>query len=72
MPALFDYLATGRVEPRVHHWSRFFAMSTAFSLAFILTATRLLDITLDLLADRLEYLRSSRAPDGDLRVPLDR
>jgi len=72
VPALVDYLATGRVEPRVHHWSRFFAMSTAFSLAFILTATRLLDITLDLLADRLEYLRASRAPDGDLRVPLDR
>lgn len=64
-PALVDYLMTGRVEPRVHHWSRFFAMATAFALAFILIVTRLLDITLDLLADRLEYLRTLGGHDGD-------
>jgi glycosyltransferase involved in cell wall biosynthesis len=63
-PALVDYLRTGRVDPRVHHWSRFFAMSTAFALAFILIATRLLDITLDLLADRLEYLRAGAQAHG--------
>jgi glycosyltransferase involved in cell wall biosynthesis len=68
IPSVVDYLATGKVEFRVYHWSRFFAMSTAYSAAFILTATRLLDITLDLLADRLEYLRANGAP-GPLDVP---
>lgn len=69
-PALLDYIATGRVEPRVHHWSRFFGMSTAFSLAFILTATRLLDITLDLLADRLDYLRAGQSKEPGESAPL--
>lgn len=56
-PAAVDYMRTGHVEPATHHWSRFFAMSFAYSLALILTATRLVDITLDLLIERLAYLR---------------
>ena len=57
IPAAIDYVRTGHVEPATHHWSRFFAMSFAYSLALILAATRLVDITLDLLIDRLAYLR---------------
>jgi hypothetical protein len=36
-------------------------MSFAFSLAFILASARLLDITLDLLADRVAFLKSGVA-----------
>ena len=57
IPAAIDYVRTGSVEPATHHWSRFFAMSFGYSLALIMTATRLVDITLDLLIDRLAYLR---------------
>jgi glycosyltransferase involved in cell wall biosynthesis len=60
-PAAVDYLGTGHIDPAAHHWSRFFAMSFAFSLAFILTSARLLDITLDLLADRVTFLKSGAA-----------
>ena len=60
-PAALDYVKTGRVDPAAHHWSRFFAMSFAFSMAFILSSARLLDITLDLLADRVTFLKSGAA-----------
>lgn len=65
-PAMIDYLRTGTVDPSTHHWSRFFAMSFAYSIAFILVATRLVDITLDLLVDRVAYLRQ---PDDAGRTP---
>ena len=64
-PAALDYLRTGHVDPAAHHWSRFFAMSFAFSLAFILASARLLDITLDLLADRVTFLRSGVSISSD-------
>ena len=57
-PAAVDHVATGHIDPATHHWSRFFAMSSAFSLALILTSARLLDITLDLMAERVAFLRS--------------
>jgi glycosyltransferase involved in cell wall biosynthesis len=57
-PAAMDYIATGHIDPAAHHWSKFFAMSFAFSLAFILASARLIDITLDLLADRVTFLKS--------------
>lgn len=60
-PAATDRIITGYIDPAAHHWSRFFAMSFAFSLAFILTAARLVDITLDLLADRVTFLKSGVA-----------
>jgi glycosyltransferase involved in cell wall biosynthesis len=60
-PAALDYVRTGHIDPTTHHWSRFFAMSFAFSLAFILASARLLDITLDLLADRVAFLKSGVA-----------
>ena len=64
-PAAVDYLRTGHVDPAAHHWSKFFAMSFAFSLAFILSSARLLDITLDLLADRVTFLRSGVSISSD-------
>jgi glycosyltransferase involved in cell wall biosynthesis len=56
-PAALDYFRTGLVDPATHHWSRFLAMSFSFSVAFVLAAARLVDITLDLLGDRLAYLK---------------
>ena len=64
-PAAVDYVGTGHIDPAAHHWSRFFAMSFAFSLAFILTSVRLLDITLDLLADRVTFLKSGVSISSD-------
>jgi hypothetical protein len=71
-PAAVDYFGTGHIDPAAHHWSRFFAMSFAFSLAFILTSARLLDITLDLLADRVTFLRSGAAIPSEAAPPPSR
>lgn len=57
--ALIAYLKTGEVH---EHWSRFMAMTFFFSLAAILLVTKAVDFCLNLLADRLHYLRH-RAPD---------
>jgi glycosyltransferase involved in cell wall biosynthesis len=59
-PAAIDRIHTGSIDPAAHHWSRFFAMSFAYSVAFILSAARLLDITLDLLGERVMFLRHGR------------
>jgi glycosyltransferase involved in cell wall biosynthesis len=56
-PATVDYVRTGKLEPATHHWSRFFVMSFAYSLAFIIASARLLDITLDLVTERVVYMR---------------
>lgn len=56
-PATLDYARTGHIDPSSHHWSRFFTMAFAYSAAFILATTRLVDITLDLLIERVAYLR---------------
>ena len=68
-PAAVDYVGTGHIDPATHHWSRFFAMSFAFSLAFILTSARLLDITLDLLAGRVAFLKSGVAISSEAPAP---
>jgi glycosyltransferase involved in cell wall biosynthesis len=64
-PAALDRIATGFIDPATHHWSRFFAMSFAFSLAFILASARLINITLDLLAERVAFLRSGVGISSD-------
>jgi hypothetical protein len=71
-PAATDRIVTGYIDPATHHWSRFFAMSFAFSLAFILTSARLIDITLDLLADRVTFLRSGVAISSEETPPAAR
>lgn len=67
-PATIDYLRSGRIDPSSHHWSRFFTMSFAYSIAFVLATARLVDITLDLLIDRVSYLRDHFSDDA-LHVP---
>jgi hypothetical protein len=64
-PAAADRIITGFIDPTTHHWSRFFAMSFAFSLAFILASARLVDITLDLLSARVTFLKSGVAISSD-------
>ena len=59
-PAALDRISTGIIDPGTHHWSRFFAMSFAFSLALILASARLVNITLDLMAERVAFLRSGQ------------
>lgn len=70
-PAALDRISTGFIDPAAHHWSRFFAMSFAFSIAFILAAARLVDITLDLMAGRVAFLRSGGAMSSDTASPPD-
>ena len=65
-PAALDYVRTGHVDPVAHHWSKFFVMSFGFSLALIVIAARFVDITLDLLADRVAYLKSSVSTASDV------
>lgn len=65
-PATLDYIRFGHIDTESHHWSRFFTMSFTYSSAFILAVTRLVDITLDLLIDRVAYLRDHFAADQTL------
>ncbi len=51
---LFGYLRTGKVY---EHWSRFLAMMFLLSVAATLIVTKILDFCLNLLADRLAFLR---------------
>lgn len=52
--ALVLYLRTGEVY---EHWSRFVAMVAMLTLTALFLVTKILDYCLDLLAERLEYLR---------------
>jgi hypothetical protein len=56
------YLKTGEVY---EHWSRFVAMMFFMTLSAILVATKFLDYCLNLLAERLAYLRQTREEDSD-------
>ena len=52
---IVDYLTTGHVY---EHWSRVVASSFFFSIAMVLSVTRLVGYALDLLAQRMAHLRS--------------
>lgn len=56
-PSLIFYMQTGTLY---EHWSRFIAMSFLFSIAIVLTVTKLIDFTLDLIAARIAYLNSGQ------------
>jgi hypothetical protein len=45
------------------HWSRFLAMSVCVSCAVVLSVTKVVDYTLGLVEDRVDYLRSLAEPD---------
>jgi len=53
------------------HWSRFVAMSFLFSTALVLSVTQVIDRLLDLVTERLTYLRSLEAPYGALKAVDD-
>ena len=56
-PSFLELVRTGATY---EHWSRFLVMSFLFSIASILIVVRLLHYTLNLIAARMEYLRSYR------------
>ena len=56
-----SYLRTGEVY---EHWSRFVAMGLLLSLTAVVVVAKILDYALDLLADRLDYLRHAPPPTG--------
>ncbi len=55
-PSFLELVRTGATY---EHWSRFIAMGVAVGVALILAVTRVVDFSLDLLQERLSYLRSS-------------
>jgi glycosyltransferase involved in cell wall biosynthesis len=52
-PSFKELVLTGATY---EHWSRFIVMSFLYSIAIILVGTKIIDYSLNLLADRLEYL----------------
>lgn len=55
-PAFIQYLRTGEVT---EHWSRFVAMMFFFSTAAVIAVCKIVDHCLNLLAERLAYLKLS-------------
>ncbi len=54
LPSFVERVQTGTIY---EHWSRFIAMSFAWSVAFVLIVSRSIDYVLDLLATQLGYAR---------------
>jgi len=52
-PSFRELILTGATY---EHWSRFIVMSFLYSIAIILIGTKIIDYSLNLLADRLDYL----------------
>lgn len=63
-PSLIELIQTGHTS---EHWSRFLVMTMLYSVAIILMVTRALIYTLDLIAARVTFLRSSRYYSGWFR-----
>ncbi|MBF0432351.1 MAG: glycosyltransferase family 2 protein [Fibrobacteria bacterium] len=57
LPSFIELVITGATY---EHWSRFIVMSFFFSIAFILIITWLINYTLSLVSDRVNYLKSIR------------
>jgi glycosyltransferase involved in cell wall biosynthesis len=53
LPSFKELVLTGATY---EHWSRFIVMSFLYSIAIILIGTKIIDYSLNLLADRLDYL----------------
>jgi len=66
-PSFLELVKTGATY---EHWSRFIAAATFVSIAVTLLVTRVLDYSLDLIADRLAYLASQGwQTDAATRTP---
>jgi glycosyltransferase involved in cell wall biosynthesis len=57
-PSFKELVLTGATY---EHWSRFIVMSFMYSIAIILTATKIIDYSLSLLANRLDYLSNQKS-----------
>lgn len=66
---LYSFIERVSTGVTVEHWSRFVVMSFLCSVALVLSVTRVIDSFLDLVADRLGYLRSLEGGGADLDVP---
>jgi glycosyltransferase involved in cell wall biosynthesis len=62
-PSFLELVRTGATY---EHWSRFIAMSTCVGVGLVLVVTRTVDFSLDLLEDRLEYVRTVGHRDSKL------
>jgi glycosyltransferase involved in cell wall biosynthesis len=58
LPSFKELVLTGATY---EHWSRFIVMSFLYSIAIILIGTRIIDYSLNLLADRLDYLNRQQS-----------
>ena len=58
LPSFLDLVRTGATY---EHWSRFLAMTFLYTLSLILIVTKAIDYVLDLIAERLAYLKSQNA-----------
>jgi glycosyltransferase involved in cell wall biosynthesis len=65
IPSLIELVRTGATY---EHWSRFIAMSCLVSCALILAVTRVFDYTLDLIVERVAYLRARDAAGGEAEL----
>jgi glycosyltransferase involved in cell wall biosynthesis len=54
MPSFKELITTGATN---EHWSRFMAMSFMYAVGIILIGTKLINYSLNLLAERLDYLK---------------
>jgi len=53
------------------HWSRYVVMSFCFAVAIMLSVTRIIDHVLNLVAGRLEYLKSQRVESLSRRANIE-
>jgi glycosyltransferase involved in cell wall biosynthesis len=58
LPSFLELVETGGTY---EHWSRFIVMASCVSVAFVLMVTRLVALTLDLVAERVAYLADQAA-----------
>jgi hypothetical protein len=64
LPGVRELLATGAIQ---EHWSRFIVMSFLYAVGAVLLGTRFIDYSLNLMGDRLHFLRTCRElPEGQV------
>ena len=62
LPSFLELVATGSTY---EHWSRFIAMSFFLSVSIVLGVTKAIGFVIDLMGEKLEFLRG-RAPDNTM------
>jgi hypothetical protein len=67
LSSLVERLTTGMTY---EHWSRYVVMSFCFAVAIILSVTRVVDYVLNLVSDRVEYLRCKPGQAAERQVMI--